>query len=415
MNTPLVCDSGNTQSVLITSNMYRPNIGGIENSLYHLAQEYKALGYKTIIVTSDINSSGLQLPEFEQQEGIDIYRYRACSGRGVRGFSKHMANALTLYRRILREHRPSVVVCRFHLNLLLLRLAGCRRIAYLVPGVVKNETRASYEQDLKGLAKLRYRLSFVFHKWVQKKAVEQADRLFVFSQNMLEQVSELTPRTDIAITKPGVSLSRFYPLTTAKKLEGRQALGLATDKKVFLCIGRLVKAKGFEVAIRAMATSDADNCELWVLGDGPLTEHFQQLIVELGCEDRVRLLGRQLQPEDYYKVADFFVMSSLYEPLGQTILEGLASGLPIIAAPSSASVVTASNEIIDDKQNIFVDEHSVRAFGEGFVRAAKLSGDEYDYISQFNRQQAEIRFSWASLARELAAEMSEGQPGVERV
>ncbi|MBL4910777.1 MAG: glycosyltransferase [Alteromonadaceae bacterium] len=401
MNTSLNEVTHHNQYVLITSNMYRPSIGGIENSLYHLGQEYKSLGYKVIIVASDINGLGLCLPEFEVEDGIDIYRYRACSGQGFLGFTKHIYHAYSLYKHILKKYNPAVVVCRYHFNLILLDMAGYKNISYLIPGVVKNETLASLPQNIKGIAKLRSKASFLFHTRLQSKAIKQAKSLFVFSQNMLDQVRELTSRQDILVTKPGVSLKRFFPLSQNEKLVAREKLGIATNKKVFLCIGRLVKAKGFETAIRAINLLNKDNAELWVLGEGPLNEEFKILINQLNCQAKVKLLGRQSSPETYYQAADFFVMSSVYEPLGQTILEGLASGLPIISAPSSGSIVTASNEIIDAEKNFFTFEHSVDAFCSAFLQASEFDDEKYQMVSQYNREQAEIRFSWSTLAKVL--------------
>jgi len=386
--------------------MYRPSVGGIENSLFHLAHEYKALGYKVIIVTSDINDLGVTLPIHEVEEGVDIFRYRACTKQGGLGFAKHIKNALALYKKILAQYQPSVVVCRYHFNLMLLKWAGCNESLYLVPSIVKNETKISMQQGLTGLAELRSKLSFFFHRWLQAKALKQAKTLFVFSENMRKQVAEVTPRQDVYLTKPGVSLTRFYPLSINEKITARTELNLTTERTVFLCVGRLVKVKGFETAIRAIAVAKQKNIELWVLGDGPLMTQFTELVALLNCKEQVKFLGRQSSPELYYRAADVFVMSSIHEALGQTILEAMSCGLPIIAAPNSADVVTASNEIIDDDKNYFTQTHSAEAFADVYDVTAQLSVNSYQDISQYNRQQAEERFSWAALAKDLVQEPS---------
>lgn len=404
MNSALHPQSLLNQYVLITSNMYRPSIGGIENSLYHLAHEYKTLGFKVIIITSDINDLGVILPSYEVEEGVEILRYRACTKRGVLGFAKHINNALTLYKDVLAKYQPSVIVCRYHFNLMLLKLAGCNESLYLVPSVVKNETKISMQQGLTGFAKFRSNLSFLFHQWLQGKALKQAKKLFVFSNNMRRQIAEITPRQDVYLTKPGVSLTRFYPLSECEKSTLRTKLNLTTDKKIFLCVGRLVKVKGFETAIRAIVDAKQKNIELWILGDGPLMAQLTALVSQLNCQEQVKFLGQQSSPELYYRAADIFVMSSIHEALGQTILEAMACGLPIIAAPNSTDVVTASNEIIDDDKNYFTKAHSAKAFADAYDITAQLSMNDYQVISQYNRQQAQERFSWAALAKDLLKE-----------
>jgi glycosyltransferase involved in cell wall biosynthesis len=82
----------------------------------------------------------------------------------------------------------------------------------------------------------------------------------------------------------------------------------------------------------------------------------------------------------------------------------MACGLPIIAAPTSNTVVTASNEVIDDDNNFFTKTHSVVAFANTYDLVAQLSPDAYHNISKFNRKQAELRFSWAALAKHLLSE-----------
>ena len=115
-------------------------------------------------------------------------------------------------------------------------------------------------------------------------------------------------------------------------------------------------------------------------------------------------LGRQSCPEHYYKAADFFIMSSTYEPLGQTILEALSSGLPIIGAKSSDKVVTATSEILEPSNNILVDEYSASAFARGMTSLMALPETQYTQLQYENRELAEQKFSWRVLAKELAGD-----------
>lgn len=388
-------------SVVITSNQYRPNIGGIENSLYHLAQEYRAMGYQVIIVTSDLNPDNSTLPDLEEEQGVRIYRYRSCQGTGAFGFIKHINNAYRVYKKVLSLYSPDFTVCRFHFNLLILKYAGYKNIVYLVPGVVKNETRASYQVETTLTRKIKSGLSFSLHKVMQYFATKFTDQLFVFSENMREQVLTISSLNNIKICKPGVSLERFQICDEKEKANLKLALGLDANRKAFLCIGRFVKAKGFETAIKAFAELRHDSAQLWMLGEGPLEAEFKVLVAELGVEDKVLFLGKQAQPEAYYKAADFFIMSSTYEPLGQTILEALASGLPIVAAHSGPQVVTATSEILTDSDNLLCSEYSTSHFGEQFTECMNMTSDRYLKIQKSNRNLAETRFSWFKLAEDL--------------
>ncbi|MEI8623692.1 glycosyltransferase [Pseudoalteromonas sp. B137] len=188
--------------VLLTSNQYKPNIGGIENSLFHLAQEYKKLGYEVIIVASDLNPENNVLPQYEVEDNIIIHRYEAeqTSGFG-RGF-KHIFNATKTYRKILKQYNPSLTVCRFHFNLVILKIAGYKNIVYLVLRVVENETKASLRHQNTFIGLIKSKISFFLHKNMQHFAFKNCDKLFVFSENMRTQIRNINKSKPISICKP---------------------------------------------------------------------------------------------------------------------------------------------------------------------------------------------------------------------
>lgn len=390
--------------VLLTSNQYKPNIGGIENSLYHLSLEYKKLGYEVIIVASDLNPENKVLPEVEVEDGVTIYRYRAERSQGFGRGIKHIRNAFKLYKQVLKQHAPVLTVCRFHFNVVYLKALGYHNVVYLVPGVVENETRASHRQQTSYLGRIKDKLSFSLHKFMQRLAFSKSDKLFVFSENMLQQIRKINQDKAIATCKPGVSLSRFSLVSRTEKYQLREALGLPQNNKVFLCIGRFVKAKGFDTAITALTQLGDSSASLWLLGEGAEEAELRALCERLNISANVEFLGRQSCPENYYKAADFFIMSSTYEPLGQTILEALSCGLPIVGAQSGDQIITATSEILASTNNILLSEHSAPAFANGMKELMALSDSDYANLQQENRLLAEQKFSWHKLAKELIGE-----------
>ena len=128
--------------VVITSNLYKPNIGGVENSLYHLAKSYLNQGLQPIIVASDIASSESKLPEYEEVEGILVYRYAMNKSVRIVGLPlpkslSGIVNAVSLYRQINKQYKPKFTIARYHFNQLFAKWAGLNNTIYLVPGVVK--------------------------------------------------------------------------------------------------------------------------------------------------------------------------------------------------------------------------------------------------------------------------------------
>ena len=101
---------------------------------------------------------------------------------------------------------------------------------------------------------------------------------------------------------------------------------------MLLTTAYLIKEKGIEVAVRALARLP-ESFVLWVVGDGPEFDALQALSGELGVQDRVHFLGLQSQVEPYMQAADAFVCPSLWaEAAGLVNIEAQACGLPVLAS-----------------------------------------------------------------------------------
>jgi glycosyltransferase involved in cell wall biosynthesis len=92
-------------------------------------------------------------------------------------------------------------------------------------------------------------------------------------------------------------------------------------------------------------------------------------IESLGLEHRVFVLGACYKTEDYYRACDGFVMSSTYEPLGQTILEAAACGMKLSAFSTKAGVDTATQELGLCNIIHYADELNAESLGKAVVQS----------------------------------------------
>jgi glycosyltransferase involved in cell wall biosynthesis len=99
-----------------------------------------------------------------------------------------------------------------------------------------------------------------------------------------------------------------------------------------LYAGRLVRTKGAQDAIRAMALATGLPVVLDIVGDGPDRSRCETMIAQLGLGDRVKLHGWRPRSEvfDFYRRADIFVFPSYREPGGNVVLEAMSFSLPLI-------------------------------------------------------------------------------------
>lgn len=148
-------------------------------------------------------------------------------------------------------------------------------------------------------------------------------------------------RVPIAVVPTGVDLTRFAPGPPSQTL--RDSLGLTPGIPVILSLGRLGAEKNVAETIDLLARVRAEPWQLVVAGDGPQAGMLRRQVERLGLTDRVRFVGAvdPAQVPDYYRLADVFVSASRTETQGLTVLEALASGVPVLCRddPSLDGVV----------------------------------------------------------------------------
>lgn len=125
----------------------------------------------------------------------------------------------------------------------------------------------------------------------------------------------------------------------------RADLGWADAYPVMLNVARLVPQKGQQYAIRAMhhVVSRFPSARLIIAGEGPLRPALERLIRAERLEPHVTLLGERRDTRLLLRVADVFVFPSLFEGLGNALLEAMAAGKPCVV-----SRIPALREITGD-------------------------------------------------------------------
>ena len=118
---------------------------------------------------------------------------------------------------------------------------------------------------------------------------------------------------------------------------------LRKDGPVLVAAGRLATWKGFADLIRAMKELPIQRrARLMILGDGPLRSELQGLIIELGLQEVVSLLGYVENPLKYFVHADVFVLSSHVEGLPNVLVEAMMCG----CTPVSTDCPTGPREVL---------------------------------------------------------------------
>ncbi len=104
------------------------------------------------------------------------------------------------------------------------------------------------------------------------------------------------------------------------------------DRDLIVCIGRLSPEKDQRTLIRAMSILPAPQpWRLAIVGDGPERPALEALARELGIADRIVFAGEVTDPFAFMMRARLAVCASVYEGLGNAIIEALACGTPVVS------------------------------------------------------------------------------------
>lgn len=129
----------------------------------------------------------------------------------------------------------------------------------------------------------------------------------------------------------GVDLSRFENVQV-DKVEKRKEIGVPEDAFLLFSVGELNENKNHQIIIRALARLNNPNIHYAIAGVGDKKDYLLTLSKEFGLSKRVHFLGYRNDIAELYAVADVFCFPSIREGLSVSLMEAMASNLPIMGS-----------------------------------------------------------------------------------
>lgn len=176
-------------------------------------------------------------------------------------------------------------------------------------------------------------------------------------------------------------------------------------RRRFLCIGRLVDQKGFDLVIQAFASLSmaCPEWDLWIVGIGPRQGDLEEAARQCGVLERTSFLPPVHRVEQYLSEADVFVLPSRFEGYPRVLAEAMMAGLPCIASDCPGG----STEMIQHSENglIFSNE-SISELTDAMVLLAqnpdirrKLAANAPGVYDQCSAEHAGAK--WVGLIEEI--------------
>jgi glycogen(starch) synthase len=178
----------------------------------------------------------------------------------------------------------------------------------------------------------------------------------------------------------------------------RQRYGVGWGEKMVLCVGRLVPQKGIEYFIRAIPSiaSRFPEAKFIIVGEGWSRDALEAEARATGHRGKIRFTGFVSDKEvvNLMTSADVLVVPSIYEPFGIVALEGMATGVPVVA-----SQVGGLAEVIEhDRTGVFVYPRSPDSIAWGIGKVLSDSGYA-KWLTGNAKDKLEKDYSWEAVAK----------------
>jgi glycosyltransferase involved in cell wall biosynthesis len=260
--------------------------------------------------------------------------------------------------RLAWRLRPQVI----HAAMVELNLAAVLSRPFLPPGLrlLLREDSSPTAQNLQGRKHPR------LWNWLYRHLYPRADSIICVGDYVLNDLA-----TNFGISR--TILKRVYnavDIDRARQLAEAGGNPYAGPGPHLVAAGRLSREKGLDVLLEALPRVRAalPECNLTLVGDGPLKQELLAQREWLGLNPCVRLVGFQPNPYPYLKHADLAVLPSRFEGLPLVVLEALAVGTPVVASDCPGAL----REVLwDCPQALLVPPSDPKALAEGIVSVLK--------------------------------------------
>ena len=287
-------------------------------------------------------------------EGIAVHAYNRTPGLDL-SIARRMARDIRTHRiDVLHAHQYTP----FFYGALAARISGVR------PRVIFTEHGRHYPDVVSSKRRWLNRL-------VMDRLADNVNAVCGFSATALSVLDGFSS-SRIEVVPNGVELASYTRTVDRRELCGR--LGVSPDRRYVVTVARFHPVKDHGTLIRGFArvAQALPDVDLLLAGDGQLRGELEALVASLGIADRVRFLGVRNDVADLLQLGDVFAMTSLSEAASITLLEAMASAVPVVVTAVGGNPEIARDGI-EGRLVPRGDENAVAAALTDILRDAALA------------------------------------------
>jgi glycosyltransferase involved in cell wall biosynthesis len=280
---------------------------GAENVLLNIAQNFNNEHYISVVAAiRDARHPNLEVIERAKALGLPVHIFES-KGRMDLSTVKEL-------KKYLIENKIDILHTHNYKSDIIGALAA-------------RGTKTALISTAHGFTGMNSKVSWYEHidQWVLKNRFK---RTVVVTDQMLP----LFPAENKRVISNGIDFGKFGQ-GRSKRQEIRERYNVREDEILIGTVGRLSVEKDHALLLSALIGlfQDHPNVKAMIIGEGPEGDALHGFVRASGLEERVIFTGLIPSPAAFYQAFDIFVLSSRTEGVPLTLLEAMASGVPVVA------------------------------------------------------------------------------------
>jgi glycosyltransferase involved in cell wall biosynthesis len=375
--------------IAIFSDTFPPQTNGVANVAHKSAIELAGLGHEVYVLTI---SSGIRKESHRiESEGYTVIRLPALPAFAYKGhrFALPLGMAIGQIRKI----RPDIIHTHTPFSIGIEAVLASK--LFHIPIIGTHHT--FYDHYLQHI-KLDYAWAKKFSWKITVGYYNRCNLILSPSQALADSLINNGLNKPVIIHPNFIDTDIFLPASSVQKKLLKKLYGIGP--KAFVYMGRVSYEKNIQHIISAFfqAQKKDNQLQLYIIGDGPERIKLESFVQELGMDDKIFFVGAKYGNElvRYLQACDIFITASKSENMPLSILEAMATGLPVIGVNSLGVPEIVKNNV----NGIITEPDSIQEMTDSILKLA----DNPKLIENFSQNSRKLSLGYSKniLAKSLA-------------